>query len=1195
MQENSMDDLTGKIISHYKVIKQVGQGGMGVIYLAEDTRLERKVALKLLPQFLTADEESNQNFKREAQIIASLNHPNIVTIYEIDNFNGQYYLSFEFLEGENLRQKIKKPAGDEISLENIIDIFLQICSGLSKAHNAGVIHGDIKPENIFINKDNIVKILDFGVAKLIGSSSVANEEKNIFGTTAYMSPEQIHGENTARESDIWSLGVLLYEMLSEELPFRGEYEQSVIYSILNEEPVKIKNRFASEGELEKIVLKCLRKPRNERFNSVEELISEIKSVRKNTARPALKSADPQELQNVIDSLTKPALELYKPSEIFTGREEQLNFLEKKIGDIYGGKGSAVFIQGEPGIGKTQLVYQAINSSAHADLNVLLGRCLYNVAGLPYHPFASAVKTAYSLNSRVEDYFINALNKYAEKLGVSLSSSLPFIKSFLGFSVEPVSLLNKEQLWNAVLTLYKIISRGEPLVLIVDDLQWSDKTTLGLFSFIARNCSSLPILLIGIHRPPEFLSPGEKNKSLFLTQTIRQLRIEGLADRIKLERFSKEETELLLFKILNSPSEPQLAENVFQNTEGNPLFISELIKLLKEKNYIKKDESAWRLEKQIQLKQEIILTEKVQDVIHQRIDRLDANLREILEVASCEGEDFEAEPLTACLNIDKLSLLKFLSTIEKEHRLIRHEKNSYKFDHILIKEVLYRNILFELRQEYHKLLADYLINKHGNNDEYASTISHHLLESGNEEKAVPFLVSAANKARELYAAEDAVKFYKKAGEIFDKLKSEDLPLIMNVEEGLGDIYLLIGNTEEAVDKFYKYLELARKAQNKVKESIALRKASEVYRVQGKIKEAYNLCSMALDISKEIDNEQELMHCLNNMSMIHSSRGEYNSAIELSKQALAPAKNLNDLKSQSISFSNIGLAYWHMGIYPSAMEYLNDALGIQRSIGDNLGLSITLNFLGLVYWKLGKYEDALKCSFESLNIKTAVGDFGKIPGTLNVIADIYREVNELERAIEFHTRSLSIAKENQNKGAMCDNIRDLGEDYFLLGETEKALKFFEEALELAKNSGLIWYETRSYISMSELFSLTGNEEKALHYSNLGLEYANKINAKDLIIETLWNQAKVKASAESYNEIRKLYLVAIEIAESVGHKTFLWKLYKDFSRFLKDNSKTFESNIYRNKSSQILNNILSNLEEDLKRSFLNSSAVKEVLRQK
>ncbi len=1183
--------MIGQSISHYKILRKLGEGGMGVIYLAEDTVLMRRVALKLLSPFLTADEEANERFKKEAQVVASLNHPNIVTIYEINSFKGQHYLSLEFLEGETLREKLNKHDVEKISLENIVDFSVQICSGLNKAHSAGIIHMDIKPENIFITKDNVIKILDFGVARLIGSSSI-HDEKNILGTAAYMAPEQLNGEAVDNRTDIWSLGILIYEMISGKLPFIGEYEQSVVYSILNEEPAKI-NSLNAPGQLKEIVKKCLKKSKNERFISVEEILSDLKSIRKNLfSGLLLKAHETTELQDIIESLSKPALEIYKPTEVFTGREYQLNIIKKKIEEILNGKGSTIFIQGEPGIGKTQLAYHAIYNSVSANLNILLGRCLYNESGFPYHPFASAIKKTYSLTTNVEAQFIDALLKYAEKHGFNLSSSLPFIKSFLGFSGESVSLLNKEQLWTAILMLFQLISFEEPLILVIDDLQWSDKTTLGLFSFIARNCSAFRILLIGIHRPPEVTSGSEKNESFPLVETIRQLKIEGLAEQITLQRFNKEETELLLVKVLNSPPDPGLAENIYQNTEGNPLFISELVKLMQEKRYIKTDEGIWHLEKKIRLKKEILLTAKVQDVIHQRIDRLDSNLREILEVASCEGEDFEAEPLTACLKTDKISLLKNLSIIEKEHQLIRHEKNRYKFDHILIKEVLYRNILFELRQEYHKLIADYLIKKHSSNKEFASKISHHLLASGNQEQAVTFLVLAANKARELHAVEDALNFYYKAAEILAETKSENMSLIMNVQEGLGDVYLLMGSTDKALEKIERYLEISRNINNASEECKALRKASEVYRVQGKIKEAFDYCTKALEMSKEAEDKAELIKCFNELAVIHASKGEYNSTIELSKQALNLAKDLNDIKSQSISYSNIGFAYWHMGIYPSALEFFNQAIAIQRSIGDNLGLSTTLNFLGLAHWKLGEYENALKSSFESLNIKKNIADIRKIPGTMNVIGDIYREVNDIERALEFHTRSLALAKEHQNKGAMCDNIRDLGEDYFLKGEIELSLAYFEEALELSKNSGIIWYETRTYISLSELYNFKGNSEKALYYSDLGLEYAKKINAKELIIETLWNHAKVKAGTENYDEIRKLFSIAVELAESVGHKTFQWKIYKDFGKFLRDNGKDFEMNIYMNKAREMLNKIIENLSEDLKKNFVNSENVKEVL---
>jgi len=1177
--------MVGKNILHYKIIEKLGEGGMGIIYLAEDNNLKRKVALKLLSPYLTIDKEVNERFQKEAQIVASLNHPNIVTIYEINNFEKQYYLSLEYLEGENLRQKFPS---EYVSMESIMDISLQICNGLNKAHNSGIIHRDIKPENIFITKDGLVKILDFGLAKLKGSSGISKEK--IAGTISYMSPEQIQGEDVDHRTDIWSFGVLLYEMISGGLPFKGDYDQAIIYSILNEEPQQINQKLLSiPDEMKEIIIKCLNKSKEGRYNAVEEIITELKKINK-----TLSQGTDSRTSDIIDFIS----EIFKPSESFTAREAELKSVNKKIEDAFRGKGFTVFIQGEPGIGKSQLVYQAANYALSLDMNVLLGRCVFNEGGLPYHPFISSLKTNIqpALGS-LGNKFLTTLSGHANRYGINLSGSLPFIKSFLGLSEGPISLLNKEQLWNAIFSLFQIIAIEKPLVLILEDLQWADKTTLGLFSFIARNSANLPLLLIGIHRPPEIvpLSRIEKTEVNPLTESIRQLRIEDLAEQIILERFDEEETEILVRRLFNSPVGKNLIKKIFQHTEGNPLFISELVKLLKDKNYVKFEGEKWRLSNN---KISFVPTEKVQDVIHQRVDRLEKDLREILEVASCEGEYFQSETLAACLNINKISLLKSLNTLEKEHHLIRHEKNRYKFDHILIKEVLYRNILDELRDEYHRMIADYIINQYGTNDEFASPISYHLLASGKEEKAINYLIRAADRARELHAVEDATNYYQKVDTILTKIKSVDTTLRLKVEEGLGDMLSLTGNTESALEHFNIYLKAARKVENQIEEIKALRKISKVFRIKGKINDAFKMCEEALTLAKTIKNKPELIHCINTMAFTHASKGEYNLTIELSKEALTLSNELSDSgnlllreRNQSISFSNIGFAYWHMGNYPSAMEYLNHALRMQHSIGDSLGLSTTLNYLGLAYWKFGEYKKALDSAFESVKIKKSIGDYLKIPGSLNVIGDIYRDLNDISKAIDFHSESLSLAREHQNKGAMCDNIRDLGEDYFLLGDTDKALKYFEEVLELAKSAGIMWYETRTYISLSELYNFIDSNEKASYYSDLGLGYANKIKANDLIIEALWNQAKVKATAENKDEIRKLYLQAIEIAESVGHNTFLWQLYNDFSNFLKNNSQFNEMIIYRDKSKNVLNKILDNLDSDLKKTFLQSEKVKEV----
>jgi len=221
--------MIGKTVNHYKILEKLGEGGMGEVYLAEDTKLDRKVAIKYLPQHLTGDQKNVQRFKREAKAAAALNHPNIITIHDISEYDGQIFIVMEHVDGKSLREILDQY---KLRLDKIIDILSQISEGLSQAHKAGIVHRDLKPENIIVGRDGRVRILDFGLAKLKGVSKLTKETSTL-GTIQYMSPEQILARGVDQRSDIWSLGVVLYEMLTCETPFEGEYEQSVIFAILN--------------------------------------------------------------------------------------------------------------------------------------------------------------------------------------------------------------------------------------------------------------------------------------------------------------------------------------------------------------------------------------------------------------------------------------------------------------------------------------------------------------------------------------------------------------------------------------------------------------------------------------------------------------------------------------------------------------------------------------------------------------------------------------------------------------------------------------------------------------------------------------------------------------------------------------------------------------------------------------------------
>jgi len=244
----------GTNISHYHILEKLGEGGMGVVYKAEDTKLKRTVALKFLPREYSTDIVAKERFIHEARAASALDHPNICTIHEIGETkpapgqpgDSQSYIAMACYEGDTLKQKLDTPlspplvrgetGGSLIPIETAINITIQIANGLKRAHEAGIVHRDIKPANIIITEHDEVKILDFGLAKLAGQTRLTKEGMTV-GTIAYMSPEQAHGEEVDHRTDIWSLGVMLYEMLTGQLPFKGDYEQAIIYSLINEEPL----------------------------------------------------------------------------------------------------------------------------------------------------------------------------------------------------------------------------------------------------------------------------------------------------------------------------------------------------------------------------------------------------------------------------------------------------------------------------------------------------------------------------------------------------------------------------------------------------------------------------------------------------------------------------------------------------------------------------------------------------------------------------------------------------------------------------------------------------------------------------------------------------------------------------------------------------------------------------------------------
>jgi len=288
--------MIGQTILHYKIVSKLGEGGMGIVYKAEDTKLKREVAIKFLPNNFNVSAKDKEKLKTEAQIAAGLNHPNIATVYAIEEFGDDTFIAMEYVKGKELKDIIRNSPEKKLKFNDFLNYAIQITEGINAAHKKGIIHRDIKSSNIMLSDDGRIRVMDFGLAHIHGDP-LLTKKGSTPGTTAYMSPEQLRGEEVDLRADIWSLGIVFYEMLTGQPPFQGNFDQAIIYSILHEKPKSIKKLNPEvPDKLEQVVLSCLEKDRKKRTQFAEDLLTQLKALQSKTSVSGIRKFSPSRLK-----------------------------------------------------------------------------------------------------------------------------------------------------------------------------------------------------------------------------------------------------------------------------------------------------------------------------------------------------------------------------------------------------------------------------------------------------------------------------------------------------------------------------------------------------------------------------------------------------------------------------------------------------------------------------------------------------------------------------------------------------------------------------------------------------------------------------------------------------------------------------------------------------------------------------------
>jgi tetratricopeptide (TPR) repeat protein len=786
----------GRTLSRYSIVSELGAGGMGVVYKAIDTRLERQVALKLIAPGDSADTDSRRRFVGEARAASQLNHPNIVSIHDVDEDGGVLFLVMELVDGQPLDDLISQ-AG--LPVHRALDYALQIADALATAHAAGIVHRDVKPGNIMVSDSGRVKVLDFGLAKRVdahapnGVAATGTARGVVLGTVAYMSPEQAQGLPIDARSDVFSFGAVLYEMLAGVRAFGGTTQLTTLAAILTGVPPPLTSRRSDlPADLVHLVNACL-----EKHAAVRPTMPDVAH-----ALNRIREADSSHLQLTPAGRTQRPLAglelLFNTAERtpFVGRDAEMAELKRLLDRTLTGQGGIVMIGGEPGVGKTRLARELLREAWQRGCTCLTGHCYEMEGAPPFVPFIELTEQAVRL---VPQAARMAMGNQASEIAVIVPS---LRRSYADIPPLPEVPANQQRrlIFGAFLEYLQRGTQQSPEVLLLDDLHWADEPTLQLLLHLAPRVSSMRLLVISTYRDGELYVKGS------LAKTLEALLRQRLTTRVALRGLSEPGVEQMVAAM--SPSSPPLglARAIFGQTEGNPFFVEEVYQHLAEEGKLSGDAAEWKANLRVD---SVVVPEGVRLVIGHRLERLRDGTRGVLTAAAVIGRTFALDILQAVVDAPEDMVLDVIEEAERAQFVAAQSagrETRYGFVHELIRAALVNAVSLPRRQRLHLKIADAIERlRAASLDSHASVLAHHLYHAGSAadgQRTARALLVAGRRALGASAFEEALEAFET---VIGFESNEAEPVMGEVYERRGFALIGLHRLDSAAESFERALE------------------------------------------------------------------------------------------------------------------------------------------------------------------------------------------------------------------------------------------------------------------------------------------------------------------------------------------------------------------------------------------------------
>ncbi|HMF15277.1 MAG TPA: protein kinase, partial [Gemmataceae bacterium] len=662
-------------VSGYDITEQLGRGGMGIVYKAQDLSLGRFVALKFLPSEFARDPERLDRFVREARTASALNHPHICTVHALGAHDGHPFIVLEFVEGSTLHALIaRRPPVEEVTR-----LIAQAARALAAAHAAGIVHRDVKPENVMVRADGYVKVLDFGLARRLPTlarpcpeGEPDTDPGTMMGTAAYMSPEQARGLAADSASDVFSLGIVFYQLVTGSHPFDADSALGILYAIATRQLFPA-SRLNPEipARLDALIESMLRKEARMRPSAAE-------------VEAALAGLPGRGEERAVPP----------PARLSVRREPELAALHAAFSAARAGHGSLVCVTGEPGIGKTTLVEDFLNelTAQSRACEIARGNCSERLAGTEaYSPVLDALGTL--LRGPASSATSRLLNLVAPTWR---AQAVPAAGSKNTGDTARSRAPSQPAMLREFTSFLKEASQLNPIVLFFDDIHWADASTTDLLAHFGNHAQGLRVLVVATYRPTELLLGPHPFHHVKL-----ELQSKGICTELALKFLGHVDIERYLTLAFPGHAFPaDFADLIRFRTEGNPLFVGDLLRYLRERGVIAQSDGRWSLARELpDLWEE--LPESVRGMIQRKLERLEDPDRRLLAAASVQGYEFDSTVVAGALEMDAAAVEERLQIVDRVHGLVRPLREyefpdhaltlRYAFVHALYQHALYNDL------------------------------------------------------------------------------------------------------------------------------------------------------------------------------------------------------------------------------------------------------------------------------------------------------------------------------------------------------------------------------------------------------------------------------------------------------------------------------------------------------------------------